>query len=201
MRTEKSALTIGCVSIGLQAAKRVGRGRALRMMCAAQHVACALVVAAQDVRHPRAEHIIRAESLVAEIAFTPHSPIPGTFANVQKRIGQLGTMQHEVVIGRRGAGEDHQFAFIADVEVDAQGNSYVLDDRLNALRVFSPTGAFRYQLGRSGRGPGEYVEPRAFALSARGDVLVGDLTRRLHVYRRTPTGHTEGTSHTDESQG
>lgn len=63
---------------------------------------------------------------------------------------------------------------------------YVADTRLQVVRVLSRTGRPMTEIGRPGRGPGEFVYPKAVETSATGDILVLDqLERRIARFRRT----------------
>jgi hypothetical protein len=49
------------------------------------------------------------------------------------------------------------FGDISDIEVDADGRLYVFDRQAQDVRVFNPDGSYVRTIGRSGRGPGEFI--------------------------------------------
>lgn len=87
--------------------------------------------------------------------------------------------------GRRGSGPG-EFEFIdpegwgADqgpeggVDVDPDGNVYVVDNRNRRIQTFTPDGAFRSMWGRRGFAPGELQYPSGIAVSSDGRVFVVD---------------------------
>ena len=61
-----------------------------------------------------------------------------------------------------------------DIALDDRGNLYVLDYLLAQILVLSPSGERLRTIGREGRGPREFIRPRAFNLS-RDTVRVVDM--------------------------
>lgn len=150
--------------------------------------------AAQDIRHPRDEFIVRPIAVTTELRFDVRRPQRWLATGLLRKLSndEVGRLLSR--IGLLDGAEPYVFGSIADVGIDSDGMIYVLDDRLSSVRVFSPSGKFRYSLGRSGRGPGEFIAPRAIALSRNGDVYVTDATRRIHAFRKTATAHAGGDS-------
>jgi hypothetical protein len=76
------------------------------------------------------------------------------------------------------------FGAVEDVAADGRGNLYILDSQVQSVRVFTRAGRFVEELGRPGRGPGEFFLPRALALDAEGRLYVLDVgDRRVDVFR------------------
>lgn len=71
----------------------------------------------------------------------------------------------------RGVFAEFHPSFVA---TDAKGQLYVLDPVLNTVRVFDEAGEPLGQLGRRGRGPGEFAFPIGLAAGAHGSVGVLD---------------------------
>lgn len=67
------------------------------------------------------------------------------------------------------------FAEIRDVDLDADGNLYVLDGQPGEVRMFDPDGAYVRTLGRPGRGPGELSNPGGMAIDRDGRLWVANL--------------------------
>jgi len=87
---------------------------------------------------------------------------------------------------------DPRFVFgaVEDVAVDRRGNVYVLDSHSMNVRVFSRSGRFVQQLGRPGRGPGEFFAPQAVALDGSDRLFVLDPgNSRVHMFTPNLPGH------------
>ena len=78
------------------------------------------------------------------------------------------------------------FATIPRIAFDAQGNLYVFDrgpgSSSGDLRVviFDRSGAFVREFGSVGEGPGEFRQPRSYAVLRDGTVVVGDLGHKAY---------------------
>lgn len=72
-----------------------------------------------------------------------------------------------------GDGPD-TFAQVIALEVGRDGRIYVLDRQLNALRIFDPDGSHRRTVGRTGRGPAEYVAANGLAWLGDDTLVVVD---------------------------
>jgi hypothetical protein len=71
--------------------------------------------------------------------------------------------------------EKYNFAYIPDIEVDEEGNIYVLDSQQYRIQKYDKDGNYLQTIGRMGQGPGEWE--RAFAMSL-------DTKGRIHVKER-----------------
>jgi len=79
------------------------------------------------------------------------------------------------------------FFYIAGVEVDSQGNIFILDSRNNCLKKFSRELKFLSEAGREGQGPGEFNSPMALAISSEGNVYIADdNNNRINVFDNNP---------------
>src|SRR2546430_2729539 len=56
------------------------------------------------------------------------------------------------------------------VALDATGNVYVADSRLNSIQKLSPEGAALARLGAAGSGPGQFDRPAAVAIDDQANV-------------------------------
>jgi hypothetical protein len=74
----------------------------------------------------------------------------------------------------RAGGEDdvagEPLGFVTDVDLDTDGNTYLLDNSMSRVQVFSPDGQWLRSLGREGDGPGEFRRAERFALLPGGDI-------------------------------
>ncbi|HEX5132109.1 MAG TPA: 6-bladed beta-propeller [Candidatus Krumholzibacteria bacterium] len=57
--------------------------------------------------------------------------------------------------------EDEFFGVISDIDIDANGDVYLLDSQLNEVKIFNKDGEFVRAIGREGEGPGEFRNPVA----------------------------------------
>jgi peptidylamidoglycolate lyase len=96
-----------------------------------------------------------------------------------------------LTVGERGmAGNDAtHFNQPTEVAVAADGSFYVSDGYRNTrVMKFSPTGAFLFQWGTKGSGPGEFDLPHGAAVDRTGRVYVSDRTNsRVQIF--DPSGH------------
>jgi hypothetical protein len=85
--------------------------------------------------------------LSALVALLAAPQLPQLEAVLEQRIGSADGMIEEF------------FGRTIDLAADEAGNVYVLDERADELRVFSPAGTYVREIGRRGRGPGELSRP------------------------------------------
>ena len=67
---------------------------------------------------------------------------------------------------------DQVLGFVTDVQVDKEGNSYLLDSTWNVIHVYSPEGTFLGDIGGEGEGPGEFQNVEQFMLMPGGTLGV-----------------------------
>lgn len=82
-----------------------------------------------------------------------------------------------MTIGERGVpgADGKHFNRPTDVAVLPDGSFYVSDGYINTrVAKFSPSGAFLFQWGRPGKGPGEFNTPHAITVDGSGRVYVAD---------------------------
>src|SRR5688572_19929384 len=147
-------------------------------------------VDSREVRHPVPEFMVGPDQPAVDVGLTRPDRIPEQFKLIERMLRTAASTPPTAAIGMRGE-PSHSFAHVALAALDRRGGVVTIDDRLNAVAAFSDDGSFRYELGRSGRGEGEYSDPRALAVSPRGDVLVGEVGRRLHVFQLLRTGYAQ----------
>lgn len=83
-----------------------------------------------------------------------------------------------LVIGTADGSSQTLFESIVGVRALPDGGIAVADGGLLNLRVFSASGEFLTQMGREGRGPGEFRDLRGFWLTSAGDLAVWDSENR-----------------------
>jgi len=99
----------------------------------------------------------------------------GNISNEGHHVRVFGaeTGEHLRDIGRRGTG-DGEFNLPRDVEVDHQGNLYVIDGGNFRVQVFDRQGGFQRQVGSLGRHYGQFARPKGVAVDAEGNIYVSD---------------------------
>ncbi len=107
-----------------------------------------------------------AAAAVAVIACAPDSPATnpeGETSGTLAVAAEIVLEGLEVVL----SDADVDLSFPAAIDVDADGNIWVVDRRLHQMLVVSPEGEVLRTIGRNGEGPGEFRGPRG--LGIRGD--------------------------------
>ncbi len=90
-------------------------------------------------------------------------------------------MEELVQFGAEEAPERELLSQIRGVEVDSDGNVYILDG--NRLISFTAEGEFRWESGREGEGPGEFSRARSMFMTPDGLLLVANQgERRLDLF-------------------
>lgn len=84
-------------------------------------------------------------------------------------------------VGGGNAAEWAQFRGVEAVAFDAAGNLFVLDRRGARVIVIGLDGRLARQIGRQGRGPGEYAIPADFAVFPDGAIAILDVGKRVLV--------------------
>lgn len=87
-------------------------------------------------------------------------------------------LEEDLIIGNEND-ENYLFHKIRDVDVDQDGNIYVVDLGNRRVQVFSKNGIYIRTLGRFGQGPGEFELPHTINIDEdRGNIIVADRSRR-----------------------
>ena len=93
--------------------------------------------------------------------------------------------ERDLVIGAdQPAGSEYEFGRIADIDADANGRIYILDDQAAKVSVYETDGRFALSFGRLGRGPGEFsIDAFAARVQSDGTVVVRDgINRRDNLF-------------------
>ncbi len=75
-------------------------------------------------------------------------------------------------IGGDTDNEDEFFGVISDIDIDANGDVYLLDSQLNEIKIYTKTGEYIRSIGREGEGPGEFRGPVAMYFTPDDKVAV-----------------------------
>ena len=91
-------------------------------------------------------------------------------------------LEEELSIGVIEGDENYMLSYPNDLEVDADGNIYVMDWQQDYIRAYDNEGRYVQTVARKGRGPGEFESPAYFKISVDGKlVLHGARHRQLDV--------------------
>jgi hypothetical protein len=112
-----------------------------------------------------------------EVIHNPAEPLHGELAL---------ELEEDLVIGGDVEDENFNFMRIAALEVDDEGNLYVLDFRQCRIQVFNKDGDYLQTIGRKGEGPGEFQRPSRMYLSPDGKLYVIEF-RKIHLFDREGT--------------
>jgi hypothetical protein len=96
------------------------------------------------------------------------------------------SLTEDFSIGGTGAAGEYVFSYLMDLDIDHEGNIYVLDLKDRCIKVFDPSGQFLRKIGRRGQGPGELGGPFSMTLVAsKNEIYVRDAGggRRISVFR------------------
>jgi len=87
-------------------------------------------------------------------------------------------LEEELSLGKADGEEAYLFSRINGLDVDDNGNLYVLDYRSAHVRVFDDRGVFLRTIGQKGQGPGEMEMPVFVQVEPSGELAVFDYLRR-----------------------
>jgi len=83
------------------------------------------------------------------------------------------TFKEEFSIGE-GEFDEDMFAELTSMDVDSDGNIYILDRKEKKVKIFDSAGKFVKKFGEEGQGPGEMYVPVSIQLTHNDEVVIGD---------------------------
>jgi len=86
-------------------------------------------------------------------AKTMANPATGFVAPVTSKLPEMWRL------GGDSEDEDEFFGVISDIDIDTQGNVYLLDSQLSTVKIYNKDGELLRSIGREGEGPGEFRRP------------------------------------------
>ncbi len=89
-------------------------------------------------------------------------------------------LEEDLNIGREDD-DNYMFYRVRDIEVDDQGNLYVLERGNCRLQKFDPAGQYLQTIGKKGQGPGEFERPNRLFLDKENDIYVSEY-RKIHIF-------------------
>jgi hypothetical protein len=84
----------------------------------------------------------------------------------------LYALREELAIGGEGKGAESVLNRPQYLDVDAEGNIYILDWGDVEFKVFAPDGRHLRSFGKKGQGPGDFDIPASFELAADGRIFL-----------------------------
>jgi hypothetical protein len=111
-----------------------------------------------------------------EVVENPKKPAPpkGTLSKM--------SLQEDFSLGE-GESEEEMFAELTSIDVDRNGNIYILDRVDKKVKIFDSEGKFLRKFGRDGQGPGEMNVPITIQIISNDELVVSDaLNQRLMFY-------------------
>ena len=103
----------------------------------------------------------------------PKKTIPAkSFLSIYKK--GIGTLEADLTIG--GDDEDENYIFSQPVKicVDSKGNIFVLDFQENCIKKYDALGKYVRTISRSGKGPGEILNPSQMAIDPNDNIVTWD---------------------------
>ncbi len=92
-------------------------------------------------------------------------------------------LEEDLVIGKE---DDENFRFFKwiSLDVDREGNIYVMDRGSFRIQKFNKEGEYVQTIGREGQGPGEFGKPNFITLDEKGNIYVKD-GMKAQIFDRT----------------
>ena len=83
--------------------------------------------------------------------------------------------------------EKHSIGWVSKVSIDAQGNIMVCDVNKDSIKIFSINGKLLSEIGKHGKGEGEFIRIRGVACDSDGNLIVVDKGNH-RIQKLSPTG-------------
>ena len=110
------------------------------------------------------------------VVYNPKKPAP------PKGVLTKLVLKEDFSIGE-GEQEEEMFSEMTAVEVDKEGNIYIVDRKESMIKVFDNKGKYVRTIGRKGQGPGEVNQPVGIRITPNNELLVEDVfNQRLAVF-------------------
>jgi hypothetical protein len=79
--------------------------------------------------------------------------------------------------------ENYDIYKVKGIQVDGDGNIYVLDSGNCRIQIYDKNGQYLLTLGRKGQGPGEFNNPSAIHLDKKNNLYVRD-SYKMHIFNK-----------------
>jgi len=94
-------------------------------------------------------------------------------------------MQANLTIGLEGQPPEHQLGRPIAVRTDSLGKIYVADQGSMSIKVFNSDGIFIQEIGRQGRGPGEFQNISVMDITPEEEIVVIDIMNQRYTFFST----------------
>jgi hypothetical protein len=88
--------------------------------------------------------------------------------------GNVLHLEEDLVIGESEGPEEYMFSEASDMDVDSEGNIYVLDSKEIHIKIFDREGTYVETIGQKGQGPGEMESARNLSITPDNEIMVND---------------------------
>ena len=89
----------------------------------------------------------------------------------------------ELIIGNDSDTEENMFLGPSEIEVDSEGNIYILKNLDSTLKKYNSSGNFIKKIGREGQEPGEFVELNSIEINSKNEIFAYDSRlRKVEVF-------------------
>ncbi len=110
-----------------------------------------------------------------QVIYNPKKPSPpkGSAAKI--------VLKQEFSIGV-GKFDEDRFGELTSMDVDNDGNIYVLDGKEEKIKIFDSAGKFVKKFGEEGWGPGELNVPVSLQVTPAGEIVIGDAAKQEFIF-------------------
>ncbi len=110
-----------------------------------------------------------------QVIENPKKPVPpdGVMSKVN--------FKEEFSIGE-GEFDEDMFAELTSLDVDGDGNIYILDRKDKKVKIFDSSGKFVKKFGEEGQGPGEMYLPVSIQVTPSNELVIGDAANQRLMF-------------------
>ena len=101
------------------------------------------------------------------------APLEGTLSKM--------TLKEALSIGE-GEFDEDMFAELTSLDVDGDGNIYILDRKDKKVKIFDSAGKFVKKFGEEGQGPGEMYLPVSLQVTHNDEIVIGDAANQRLMF-------------------
>lgn len=100
----------------------------------------------------------------------------------EKLSGFIDYDSDSIIVGNDDPKSEEFIPHTASVEIDRYENIYIAIPQENSIKVFSNSGEYLYNIGREGRGPGEYVSLTSISFNIDKDKLYVLVQNEIEIF-------------------
>ncbi|MDD8020983.1 MAG: 6-bladed beta-propeller [Acidobacteriota bacterium] len=110
-----------------------------------------------------------------EVIYNPEKPVPpkGSAAKIVLR------QEFSIGVGRF---DEDRFGELTSMDVDSDGNIYILDGKEKRIKVFDSAGKIINKFGKEGQGPGELNLPVSLQITPAREIVIGDASNQKLMF-------------------